>query len=195
MWGRVLNFDSLSCSISTEGISFTTRPTLSAPIFASWSSMSCLSLLVIAFLNYSFVQVVLHHPLPELQERVVHMQLLWCSVRPLHTSLTITSQPIASNSEVLHFCYYVFFWLLLTLFRSSYLWWSFSWRGSGVYIFRCRFCQNLYLATLWTGPPGPSLWFCGVRWLYTQHIWRGTSWRTKRSIDKSSLRHIASPPW
>ena len=77
MWGRVLNFNSLSCGISTEGISFTTRPrTLSAPIFASSSSMSCLSLLVIAFLNYSFVQMVPHRPLPELQERVVHALLL-----------------------------------------------------------------------------------------------------------------------
>ena len=77
MWGRVLKFNSLSCGISTEGISFTTRPrTLSAPIFASSSSMSCLSLLVIAFLNYSFVQMVLHRPLPKLQERVVHVLLL-----------------------------------------------------------------------------------------------------------------------
>ena len=77
MWGRVLKFDSLSCGILTEGISFTTRPrTLSAPIFASSSSMSCLSLLVIAFLNYSFVQMVPHRPLPKLQERVVHVLLL-----------------------------------------------------------------------------------------------------------------------
>jgi hypothetical protein len=36
MWGKILNFDSLSCGISTEGVSFSTRPrTLSAPIFAS----------------------------------------------------------------------------------------------------------------------------------------------------------------
>ena len=41
MWGRVLKFNSLSCSILTEGISFTTRPrTLSAPIFASSSSVT-----------------------------------------------------------------------------------------------------------------------------------------------------------
>ena len=36
MWGKVLNFDNISCAISTEGISFTTKPrTLSAPIFSS----------------------------------------------------------------------------------------------------------------------------------------------------------------
>jgi hypothetical protein len=42
MWGKVLNFDSLSCAVSTEGLSFTTKPrTLSAPLFQS-SGMSCL---------------------------------------------------------------------------------------------------------------------------------------------------------
>ena len=42
MWGKVLNFDSLSCAISTEGLSFTTKPrTLSALLFQS-SGMSCL---------------------------------------------------------------------------------------------------------------------------------------------------------
>ena len=36
MWGKILNFDNLSCAISTEGLSFTTKPrTLSAPIFLS----------------------------------------------------------------------------------------------------------------------------------------------------------------
>lgn len=36
MWGKILNFDSLSCGISTEGLSFTTKPrTLSAPVFSS----------------------------------------------------------------------------------------------------------------------------------------------------------------
>ena len=41
MWGKILNFDSLSCAISAEGVSFSTRPrTLSAPIFAS-SSCTC----------------------------------------------------------------------------------------------------------------------------------------------------------
>ena len=36
MWGKILNFNSLSCAISTEGLSFTTKPrTLSAPIFSS----------------------------------------------------------------------------------------------------------------------------------------------------------------
>jgi hypothetical protein len=40
MWGKVLNFDNLSCAISTEGLSFTTKPkTLSAPLFSS----SCMS--------------------------------------------------------------------------------------------------------------------------------------------------------
>jgi hypothetical protein len=40
MWGKILNFDNISCAISTEGVSFTTKPrTLSAPIFHS-SSMS-----------------------------------------------------------------------------------------------------------------------------------------------------------
>jgi hypothetical protein len=39
MWGRLLNFHSLSCGISTEGLSFTTRPrTLTAPLFKSNSS-------------------------------------------------------------------------------------------------------------------------------------------------------------
>lgn len=40
MWGRMLNFDSLSCGISADGLSFTTRPrTTSAPMFTSSSSM------------------------------------------------------------------------------------------------------------------------------------------------------------
>lgn len=43
MWGKILNFDSLSCAISTEGLSFTTKPkTVSAPVFSS----SCMSHLV-----------------------------------------------------------------------------------------------------------------------------------------------------
>ena len=46
MWGKILNFDNISCAISTEGISFTTKPrTLSAPIFAS-SRMYCFSLVL-----------------------------------------------------------------------------------------------------------------------------------------------------
>ena len=46
MWGKILNFDNISCAISTEGVSFTTKPrTLSAPIFHS--SMSLLSLYVL----------------------------------------------------------------------------------------------------------------------------------------------------
>ena len=41
MWGKVLNFDNLSCAISTDGLSFTTKPkTISAPIFSS-SDKSC----------------------------------------------------------------------------------------------------------------------------------------------------------
>ena len=41
MWGKVLNFDNLSCAISTDGLSFTTKPkTISAPIFSS-SGKSC----------------------------------------------------------------------------------------------------------------------------------------------------------
>jgi hypothetical protein len=36
MWGKVLNFDNISCAVSTEGVSFTTKPrTLSAPIFSN----------------------------------------------------------------------------------------------------------------------------------------------------------------
>lgn len=36
MWGKILNFDNISCAISTEGVSFTTKPrTLSAPVFSS----------------------------------------------------------------------------------------------------------------------------------------------------------------
>ena len=40
MWGKILTFDNISCAISADGLSFTTKPrTLSAPIFSS-SSMS-----------------------------------------------------------------------------------------------------------------------------------------------------------
>lgn len=36
MWGKILYFDNLSCAISTEGMSFTTKPrTISAPVFSS----------------------------------------------------------------------------------------------------------------------------------------------------------------
>lgn len=36
MWGKILKFDNISCAVSTEGLSFTTKPrTLSAPIFSS----------------------------------------------------------------------------------------------------------------------------------------------------------------
>jgi hypothetical protein len=52
MWGKILNFDNLSCAISTEGLSFTTKPrTLSAPVFSS-SGMFCL---VSIFLQGSYV--------------------------------------------------------------------------------------------------------------------------------------------
>ena len=38
MWGKILNFDNISCAVSTEGLSFTTKPrTLSAPLFSSSS--------------------------------------------------------------------------------------------------------------------------------------------------------------
>ena len=52
MWGKILNFDSLSCAISTEGLSFTTKPrTLSAPVFPS----SCMSHLVSVSLRFFYV--------------------------------------------------------------------------------------------------------------------------------------------
>jgi hypothetical protein len=52
MWGRILNFDSLSCAISTEGLSFTTKPrTLSVPVFSS----SGMSSLVFVPLQFSYV--------------------------------------------------------------------------------------------------------------------------------------------
>ena len=48
MWGKILYFDNLSCAISTEGVTFTTKPkTISAPIFSS-SGM----LLIIFFLSH-----------------------------------------------------------------------------------------------------------------------------------------------
>lgn len=54
MWGKILNFDNLSCAISTEGLSFTTKPkTLSAPVFSS-SGMSCL-ISVVVCLSHFFV--------------------------------------------------------------------------------------------------------------------------------------------
>ena len=52
MWGKILNFDSLSCSISTEGLSFTTKPrTLSAPVFSS-SGMSFSVLFLLQFIMF-----------------------------------------------------------------------------------------------------------------------------------------------
>ena len=42
MWGKVLNFDNLSCAISSDGLSFTTKPkTLSAPLFSSSGMSLC----------------------------------------------------------------------------------------------------------------------------------------------------------
>ena len=54
MWGKILYFDNLSCAISTEGVTFTTKPkTVSAPIFPSSSGKCCpvlfLSLLFLMF--------------------------------------------------------------------------------------------------------------------------------------------------
>jgi hypothetical protein len=40
LWGLILGFESVSCGISAEGLSFTTRPkTVTAPIFSSSSGM------------------------------------------------------------------------------------------------------------------------------------------------------------
>jgi hypothetical protein len=51
MWGKILNFDNLSCAISTEGLSFTTKPkTLSAPLFSS----SCMSHFVSVSLRFFY---------------------------------------------------------------------------------------------------------------------------------------------
>jgi hypothetical protein len=64
MWGKVLKFDNLSCAISTDGISFTTKPkTISAPIFSS-SSMS-LFLFFCSFLIFC----AQCRPLPEPPEK------------------------------------------------------------------------------------------------------------------------------
>jgi hypothetical protein len=52
MWGKILNFDSLSCAISTKGLSFTTKPrTLSAPLFLS-SGTSCFVSVLFCFLMF-----------------------------------------------------------------------------------------------------------------------------------------------
>jgi hypothetical protein len=64
MWGKILKFDNLSCAISTDGISFTTKPkTISAPIFSS-SSMS-LFLFFCSFLIFC----AQCRPLPEPPEK------------------------------------------------------------------------------------------------------------------------------
>lgn len=50
LWGAVLGFDSASCAVSSEGLSFTTRPkTVSAPIFSSSG----------IFLSFIFCSVVI----------------------------------------------------------------------------------------------------------------------------------------
>ena len=60
MWGKILNFDSLSCAISTEGLSFTTKPrTLSAPVFSSSSGMSCPICVLLCFCLYLVFSSVL----------------------------------------------------------------------------------------------------------------------------------------
>lgn len=57
MWGKVLNFDNISCAISAEGLSFTTKPrTLSAPVFSSsgmssFSVFCCISYLLFSALS------------------------------------------------------------------------------------------------------------------------------------------------
>ena len=74
MWGKILNFDSLSCAISTEGISFTTKPrTLSAPLFSS-SGMSRPVCVLYVFIMFC-VQLC-HCPLRKLPKRGVPVPLL-----------------------------------------------------------------------------------------------------------------------
>lgn len=64
MWGKILNFDNLSCAISTDGISFTTKPkTVSAPIFSSSSKSLFL------FFQSSYLLCAQCHPLPKPQEK------------------------------------------------------------------------------------------------------------------------------
>jgi hypothetical protein len=54
MWGKILNFDNISCAISTEGLSFSTKPkTLRTHIFIFWCVFPCFCTFV--FVSFSFV--------------------------------------------------------------------------------------------------------------------------------------------
>ncbi|KAF8800969.1 hypothetical protein BYT27DRAFT_7245428 [Phlegmacium glaucopus] len=65
MWGKILSFDNLSCAISTEGLSFTTRPrTLSAPMFTSSSAGSVLLSPRTPRKGGSRAMTVMHSPAP-----------------------------------------------------------------------------------------------------------------------------------
>jgi hypothetical protein len=69
MWGKILNFDNISCAVSTEGLSFTTKPrTLSAPIFSSSGKPQLLLLCILLIFCIQYL------PLPKPPKKKVPVQ-------------------------------------------------------------------------------------------------------------------------
>ena len=61
MWGKILNFDNISCVVSTEGLSFTTKPrTLSVLLFHPLVSLDFCSSAF--FLSFVFSAFLSQHP-------------------------------------------------------------------------------------------------------------------------------------
>ena len=112
MWGKVLNFDNLSCAISTEGISFTTKPkTLSAPIFPS-SRMYFFILQVTAILLCSVSSTVLSEGL-EKSGFPFYDRHAQSGTRPPGRQLYYVSLFWAARSEF--FSSFFYNWLILPL--------------------------------------------------------------------------------
>ena len=111
MWGKTLFFDNLSCAISTEGVTFTTKPrTISVPIFPSSPGMSCLVLYFMLLRFLIFCD----------QEGPLKLPREWdpaprrsCSVQHLPAAATIIS-PLALLSSEVSILSFLFFSLACT---------------------------------------------------------------------------------
>ena len=115
MWGKILYFDNLSCAISTEGMSFTTKPkTLSAPIFPA----SGIYYLFRFFesLHFSYV------PCPALSSPKASKKVgsrsttVMLSPAPFRRSDNyITSRSFEQRGQDFFFLFFLLYWLILLL--------------------------------------------------------------------------------
>jgi hypothetical protein len=106
MWGKILNFDNLSCAISTEGVTFTTKPkTLSAPIFSS-SGISYLFLNFCSSCHYFLYSYPALSPKTPKKVGSRSMTVMLSPAPVRRSDNYITSRSFEQRGQIFLFCFY-----------------------------------------------------------------------------------------